>query len=79
MSSRQIPAGATSPPVSAKAASKYYEYFLEERDEILKHKWIESQKAGEDIGFERALTEWMREHRSDWRQAREKVKEKDKK
>ncbi|MEZ0386512.1 MAG: hypothetical protein ACAI34_05570 [Verrucomicrobium sp.] len=78
MSSRQIPAGATSPPVSSKSAAKYYEYFLEERDEILKHKWIESQKAGEDIGFERALTEWMREHRDGWRKSREKVKDKEK-
>ncbi|WP_038168009.1 DUF4032 domain-containing protein [Verrucomicrobium sp. BvORR106] len=76
MSSRQIPAGASAPAVSSKSASKYYGYFLEERDEILKHKWIESQKAGEDIGFDRALTEWVREHRDEWRKERERRKEK---
>ena len=29
-----------------------------EREEILRHKWIESEKAGYDIGFERALLDW---------------------
>jgi len=38
-----------------------------EREEILKHKWIESQKAGHDIGFERALISWMVEYRAAWR------------
>jgi hypothetical protein len=36
----------------------------------LKHKWIESEKAGHDIGFERALTDWIIKHRSSWRKAR---------
>ena len=35
--------------------STLYQEFLAEREEILKHKWIESEKAGEDIDFERAL------------------------
>lgn len=47
--------------------SQYYECFLSEREEILKHKWIESAKAQEDIGFERALTEWIACHREGWR------------
>jgi hypothetical protein len=29
--------------------------FAAEREEILRHKWIESEKAGRDVGFERAL------------------------
>jgi hypothetical protein len=33
--------------------STLYREFQAERDEILKHKWIESEKAGHDIGFER--------------------------
>ena len=33
----------------------FYKEFLAERDEILRHKDIESEKAGCDIGFERAL------------------------
>lgn len=44
-----------------------YQYFLAEREEILKHKWIESEKKGRDIGFERALVEWTRQHRNGWR------------
>ena len=44
-----------------------YREFLAERDEILKHKWIESEKQGQDIGFERALLDWIRKHRSAWR------------
>ena len=34
--------------------SSLYREFQAEREEILKHKWIESEKAGRDIGFERA-------------------------
>lgn len=44
-----------------------YQVFLAEREEILRHKWIESERLGEDIGFERALTEWTLEHRATWR------------
>jgi len=43
---------------------------MAEREEILKHKWIESEKAGDDIGFERALIDWIMKHRSNWRQKR---------
>jgi len=39
--------------------SALYKEFLAERAEILKHKWIESEKAGKDIGFERALLDWI--------------------
>ena len=48
-----------------------YQEFLAEREEILKHKWIESEKAGRDIGFERALTDWIIKHRSKWRKSRQ--------
>jgi hypothetical protein len=47
--------------------SSVYQYFLAEREEILKHKWIESEKAGYDIGFEKALVDWILKHRNDWR------------
>jgi hypothetical protein len=33
----------------------------------LKHKWIESEKAGHVIGFELAMTGWILKHRSRWR------------
>lgn len=53
--------------------SSLYREFQAEREEILKHKWIESEKAGRDIGFERALTDWIIKHRSKWRKARQTV------
>ena len=40
--------------------SSLYQEFLAERDEILRHKWLESEKTGTDIGFERALLDWIR-------------------
>ena len=52
--------------------SVLYKEFLAEREEILKHKWIESEKAGKDIGFERALLDWVVKHRSSWRERRRK-------
>jgi len=51
--------------------SSLYREFQAEREEILKHKWIESEKAGHDIGFERALTDWIVKHRSKWRKTRQ--------
>ena len=50
--------------------SVLYKEFLAEREEILKHKWIESEKAGTDIGFEKALLDWIVKHRSNWREKR---------
>jgi len=51
--------------------STLYREFQAEREEILRHKWIESEKAGQDIGFERALTDWILKHRAKWRKARQ--------
>ena len=47
-----------------------YKEFLAEREEILRHKWIESEKAGHDIGFEKALLDWIVRFRSSWRDKR---------
>jgi len=52
--------------------SVLYKEFLAERAEILKHKWIESEKAGKDIGFEKALLDWIVKHRSNWQDRRRK-------
>ena len=51
--------------------SLIYREFEAERAEIMKHKWIESEKAGRDIGFEAALTDWILKHRNNWRKARQ--------
>ncbi|MFA7343642.1 MAG: hypothetical protein WC003_05000 [Terrimicrobiaceae bacterium] len=50
--------------------SVLYKEFLAEREEILRHKWIESEKVGQDIGFERALLDWIVKYRSTWRSDR---------
>ena len=47
-----------------------YKEFLAEREEILRHKWLESEKAGQDIGFEKALLDWIVRFRSSWREKR---------
>lgn len=52
--------------------SSLYQEFLAEREEILRHKWLESEKAGEDVGFEKALLDWIRNHRDAWRDYRRK-------
>ena len=51
--------------------SVLYKEFLAEREEILRHKWIESEKAGHDIGFEKALLDWIVKYRSAWRDKRQ--------
>ena len=50
--------------------SVLYKEFLAEREEVMKHKCIESEKAGTDIGFERALFDWIVKYRSSWRNKR---------
>ncbi len=49
--------------------SNIYREFLAEKEEILKHKWLESEKAGHDIGYDRALIDWIMNHREKWRTA----------
>ena len=51
--------------------SLLYREFLAEREEILRHKWIESEKAGHDVGFEKALLDWILRYRSNWRLQRQ--------
>lgn len=50
--------------------SSVYKGFLEERDEVLKHKWLESEKKGYDIGYSTALIDWILKHRTNWRKHR---------
>ena len=54
--------------------STLYQEFLAEREEILKHKWIESEKLGKDIGFEKALLSWVKNHRNNWKNNRNLLK-----
>jgi len=51
--------------------SRLYQEFIAEREEIMRHKWLESEKAGYDVGFEKALLDWLISHRADWRRKRQ--------
>jgi hypothetical protein len=51
--------------------SRLYREFLVEREEILRHKWLESERAGRDVGFEQALVSWVVHHRAQWRRDRQ--------
>ena len=48
--------------------SSLYKQFINEREEILRYKWIKSEEAGFDIGFEKALVDWTMNHRALWRE-----------
>jgi len=70
MSDTKQHAPAESQTAFVTSGSRLYQEFLAEREEILRHKWLESERLGYDIGFERALLDWIRKHRDDWRKAR---------
>ncbi len=53
------------------ATSTLYREFQAEKAEILRHKWLESEKVGHDIGFERALVDWITRYRTEWRRSRQ--------
>ena len=36
------------------------------RQEIEKHKWFESEKAGYDIGFDKAAQDWLKRYGKQW-------------
>lgn len=49
----------------AQAENQFWQDFMEERQQILDLKWIESEKAKRDIGYREAIQIWMK-HRSGW-------------
>ena len=51
--------------------SSLYQEFMAQREEILKHKWIKSEEAHGDIGFEAALVDWIVNHQAEWQKNRE--------
>ena len=48
------------------SATALYRYFSSMREEILKHKWFESEKKGCDVGFEYALLDWNFKFKCEW-------------
>jgi hypothetical protein len=53
-------------PTRAARRSELWELFEAERGEILKHKYLESEKYGRDIGMEAALRDWLQKHHDKW-------------
>ena len=52
--------------------SSLYNRFLKEREEILKHKWVLSERFGRDVGYNHTILHWIRNHRKDWLESQEK-------
>ena len=77
MSSAGAPSLDTDPNAVFRNSALYREFLLE-REEILRHKWYLSEQAGTDVGFEKALLDWIVKHRAEWRSQREKALAKEK-
>lgn len=45
------------------------------RNEVMKHKWLRSEKAKRDIGFDVALLEWTKQYRGIYLRNRDYEKE----
>lgn len=43
------------------------EFLDNEREEIERHKWIESEKAGRDLGYD-AIVDWIRKYAKTYRE-----------
>lgn len=54
------------------AETSLYKEYLAMREEVMKHKWYESEKCGYDIGFPKALIDWIMKYKSAWIQNRKK-------
>jgi len=57
--------------VNIKETSIYKE-FLALKEEVNKHKWYESEKAGRDIGWAQAVIDWTIKFKTKWLQGRKK-------
>ena len=55
--------------VNPMSTSPYAE-FQAELQQIMSHKWFVSEKEGRDVGFERALTDWVKTYRQSCRYER---------
>jgi len=36
-----------------------YKKYMDEREHILRNKWYMSERLGKDVGYERALLDWL--------------------
>ena len=49
-----------------------YKEFVAQKEEVLKHKWYESEKAGHDVGVSRAIIDWTIKFKTKWLEERKK-------
>ena len=52
---------------SSSRENTLYQEFLAEREEVMRQKWLKSEKEGGDVGLERVLVEWASEERAEWK------------
>ena len=57
-------------------SSDAFAEFQAELQEVMRFKWVESERLGQDIGFEKALKQWVATERPDWRRKRREPKAK---
>ena len=58
--------------VALRPGSTAYREFLTDREDLMRHKWLMSEKAGSDVGLEEALMDWVDHHRTGMRKKRPK-------
>ena len=55
-----------SPMLEMHEKSSLFKLYLLEREEVLRHKWVLSERAGHDVGYDVAVLSWVRNHRKLW-------------
>ncbi len=60
----------SAPKVNGFEKSTFLQLCLEEKEEIRRYKKKKSEKVGYDIGYDRALLEWIRYHQDKWYRTR---------
>ena len=60
------------PESTPRAGSTSYREFLADREDLMQHKWLMSEKAGRDVGLEAALIDWVDHQRVVMRKKRAK-------
>lgn len=55
---------------SPRSGAGSYREFVADREELMRHKWLMSEKAGQDVGLEAALLDWVTNHRSTFHKQR---------
>jgi len=48
-------------------SSNFFKDYCMKKDQVMKYKWIESEKRGADIGLERAWLQWESRHYQTWK------------